>query len=146
MAPFGKVHAAMHNAGDRIKSGLAWANHRYQQGVGLAQRVNEYMHVGRKVAGLMMPVLDRMHPELAPKLNAGIGASRGWSVRPPGPILVWFAYLRATTQNHIFSARKTEASPTGPPRVWAARTLRGGPMGFSHSPHAPKNAGGVPVG
>ena len=64
----------MHNAGDRVKAGLAWVNHRYQQGVGLAQRVNEYMHVGRKVAGLMMPVLDRMHPDLAPKLNAGIGA------------------------------------------------------------------------
>ena len=74
MAPFGKVHSAVQHAGDRVKAGLAYVNHRYQQGVGLAQRVNEYMHVGRKVAGLMMPVLDRMHPELAPKLNAGIGA------------------------------------------------------------------------
>ena len=64
----------MNHAGDRVKAGLAYVNHKYQQGVGLAQRVNEYMHVGRKVAGLMMPVLDRMHPELAPKLNAGIGA------------------------------------------------------------------------
>ena len=74
MAPFGKVHSAINQAGDRVKAGLAYVNHRYQQGVGLAQRVNEYMHVGRKVAGLMMPVLDRMHPDLAPKLNASIGA------------------------------------------------------------------------
>ena len=74
MAPFGKVHSAINHAGDRVKSGLAFVNHRYQQGVGLAQRVNEYMHVGKKVAGLMMPVLDRMHPDLAPRLNAGIGA------------------------------------------------------------------------
>ena len=54
MAPFGKVHAAVHNAADRVKSGLAWANHRYQQGVGLAQRINDYYHTGKKVAGLMM--------------------------------------------------------------------------------------------
>ena len=74
MAPFGKVHAAAHNAADRVKSGLAWVNHRYQQGVGLAQRVNDYYHVGKKVAGLMMPVLDKMHPEIAPRLNAGLGA------------------------------------------------------------------------
>ena len=74
MAPFGKVHSAINQAGDRVKAGLAYVNHRYQQGVGLAQRVNEYMHVGKKVAGLMMPVLDRMHPDLAPRLNAGIGA------------------------------------------------------------------------
>ena len=74
MAPFGKVHAAVHNAADRVKSGLAWANHRYPAGVGLAQRVNDYYHTGKKVAGLMMPVLDRMHPELAPRLNAGLGA------------------------------------------------------------------------
>ena len=74
MAPFGKIHAAAHNAADRVKLGLAWVNHRYQQGVGLAQRINDYYHTGRKVAGLMMPVLDRIHPELAPRLNAGIGA------------------------------------------------------------------------
>ena len=74
MAPFGKVHAAANNAADRVKAGLAWANHKYVQGVGLAQRVNDYYHTGRKVAGLMMPVLDRMHPELAPRLNAGLGA------------------------------------------------------------------------
>ena len=64
----------MHNAGDRIKSGLDWANHRYQQGVGLAQRINDYYHTGKKGAGVMMPVLDRWHPELAPRLNAGLGA------------------------------------------------------------------------
>ena len=74
MAPFGSVHAAMNNAGDRVKAGLAWANHRYQQGVGLAQRINDYYHTGKKVAGLMMPVLDKMHPEIAPRLNAGLGA------------------------------------------------------------------------
>ena len=65
MAPFGKVHSAINHAGDRMKAGLAFVNHKYQQGAGLAQRVNEYMHVGRKVAGLMTSVLDRMHPELA---------------------------------------------------------------------------------
>ena len=74
MGAFGKVHAAVHNAGDRVKLGLAWANHRYQQGVGLAQRVNDYYHTGKKIAGLMMPVLDRIHPEIAPRLNAGLGA------------------------------------------------------------------------
>ena len=57
-----------------MKAGLAYVNHRYQQGVGLAQRVNEYMHVGRKVAGLMMPTLDKLHPALAPRINAGLGA------------------------------------------------------------------------
>ena len=74
MAPFGKVHSAVHNAADRVKSGLKWANHQYQQGVGLAGKVNDLYHVGKKVAGLMMPVLDRMHPEIAPRLNAGLGA------------------------------------------------------------------------
>ena len=74
MAPFGKIHSAVNHAGDRVKAGLAFVNHKYQQGVGLAQRVNEYMHVGRKVAGLMMPVLDKLHPEIAPQLNAGLGA------------------------------------------------------------------------
>ena len=64
----------MHNAGDRVKAGLAWVNHRYQQGVGLAQRINDYCHTRKKVAGLMMHVLDKMHPELAPRLNAGLGA------------------------------------------------------------------------
>ena len=33
-----------------------------------------YYHTGKKVAGLMMPVLDKMHPEIAPRLNAGLGA------------------------------------------------------------------------
>ena len=74
MAPFGKIHAAAHNAADRVKAGLAWANHRYQQGVGLAQRVNDYYHTGKKIAGLMMPVLDKIHPEIAPRLNTGLGA------------------------------------------------------------------------
>ena len=74
MAPFGKVHAAAHNAADRVKAGLAWLNHRYQQGVGLAHRINDYYHTGKKVAGLMMPVLDKIHPEIAPQLNAGLGA------------------------------------------------------------------------
>ena len=90
MAPFGKVHAAVHNAADRVKSGLAWANHKYVQGVGLAQRVNDYYHTGRKVAGLMMPVLDRMHPELAPRLNAGLGAMdrlRDTAVQPHDDVL-----------------------------------------------------------
>ena len=70
MAPFGKVHSAVHNAADRVKSGLKWANHQYQQGVGLAGKVNDLYHVGKKVAGLMMPTLDKMHPALAPRINA----------------------------------------------------------------------------
>ncbi len=74
MAPFGKVHGAIHGAADRVKSGLAWANHKYQQGAGLAGRINDLYHVGKKVAGLMMPVLDQMHPGLAPHINAGLGA------------------------------------------------------------------------
>ena len=74
MAPFGKVHGAIHGAADRVKSGLAWANHKYQQGVGLAGRVNDLYHVGKKVAGLMMPVLDRVHPAIAPHVMGGIGA------------------------------------------------------------------------
>ena len=64
----------MHNAADRVKSGLAWANHQYQQGVGLAGKVNDLYHVGKKVAGLMMPTLDKMHPAIAPRINAGLGA------------------------------------------------------------------------
>ena len=74
MTPFGKVHSAMHSAADRVKSGLLWANHKYSQGVGLAGKVNDLYSAGRKVAGLMMPVLDKMHPEIAPRVNAGIGA------------------------------------------------------------------------
>ena len=74
MAPFGKVHAAVSNAGDRVKAGLAWVNHRYQQGVFAASRINDYYHTGKKIAGLMMPVLDKIHPEIAPRLNAGLGA------------------------------------------------------------------------
>ena len=74
MAPFGKVHSAVHNAADRVKSGLKWANHQYQQGVGLAGKVNDLYHVGKKVAGLMMPTLDKMHPAIAPRINAGLGA------------------------------------------------------------------------
>ena len=74
MAPFGKVHAAMHNAADRVKGGILWASHKYQQGVGLAGKVNTLYDVGKKVAGLMMPTLDKMHPAIAPGVNAGIGA------------------------------------------------------------------------
>ena len=48
MAPFGKVHGAIHGAADRVKSGLAWANHKYPQGVGLAGKVNALDHVGKR--------------------------------------------------------------------------------------------------
>ena len=51
MAPFGKVHAAMHNAADRVKGGILWANHKYQQGVGLAGKVNTLYDVGKKWQG-----------------------------------------------------------------------------------------------
>ena len=37
MAPTGEVHSAMHVAADRVKSGPLWANHKVQQGVGLAR-------------------------------------------------------------------------------------------------------------
>ncbi len=47
MAPFGKVQSAMHGAADRVMAGLAWANHRYQAGVGLAGKVNEMHHTGK---------------------------------------------------------------------------------------------------
>ena len=46
MAPWGKVHASMHNAYDRVKSGLAYANHKYQQGLSLAGKVNDLYQVG----------------------------------------------------------------------------------------------------
>ena len=74
MAPFGKAHAAVHGAADRVKSGILWAHHRYQQGVGLAGKVNDMFNTGKKIAGLMMPVLDRVHPAIAPHVNAGLGA------------------------------------------------------------------------
>ena len=74
MAPFGKVHAAMNNASDRVKSGLLWANHKYRQGVGLAGKANQMLEAGHKIAGIMMPVMDRLHPAIAPQVNAGLGA------------------------------------------------------------------------
>ncbi len=74
MAPFGKAHAAVHGAADRVKSGILWAHHQYRQGVGLAGKVNDMYHTGKKIAGLMMPVLDRVHPSISPHINAGLGA------------------------------------------------------------------------
>ena len=74
MAPFGKAHAAVHGAADRVKSGLLWAHHKYVQGVGLAGKANAMLNTGHKIAGLMRPVLDRMHPGIAPHVNAGLGA------------------------------------------------------------------------
>ena len=40
MAPFGKVHAALHSGADRVKSGILWGHHKYRQGVGLAGKAN----------------------------------------------------------------------------------------------------------
>ena len=74
MAPFGKAHAAVHSAGDRIKSGLAWAHHKYQQGVGLAQKTNLLYETGKKIAGILLPHADRLHPAITPGVMGGVQA------------------------------------------------------------------------
>ena len=74
MAPWGKVHSAVHSAGDRIKGGLAWANHKYQAGMHLASKTNELLQTGKKIAGIFMPALDRIMPAATPHIVQGIGA------------------------------------------------------------------------
>ena len=74
MAPFGKAHAAVHAAGDRIKSGLLWAHHKYQQGVGLAQKTNHLYETGKKVAGLLLPHVDQFAPRITPGVMGGVQA------------------------------------------------------------------------
>ena len=60
MPAFGKVHSSVHTGVDRIKSGLKWAGHKYQQGMHLAGRVNDLYQTGKKIAGIFMPELQRM--------------------------------------------------------------------------------------
>ena len=60
MAPFGKVHGAIHGAADRVKSGLAWANHKYQQGMHMAGKVNDLYQTGKKIASIFMPELNAL--------------------------------------------------------------------------------------
>ena len=74
MAPWGKVHASMHNAYDRVKSGLAYANHKYQQGLSLAGKVNDLYQVGKRVAGVFMPAIDRLAPGMTPAITNTFGA------------------------------------------------------------------------
>ncbi len=74
MAPFGKVHAAMHTGADRVKSGLLWGAHKYRQGVGLAGKANELWDTGKKVANLFMPAMDRISPQIASGVQGAMGA------------------------------------------------------------------------
>ena len=60
MPAFGKVHSALHTGVDRVKSGLKWAGHKYQQGMHLAGRANDLYQTGKKIAGIFMPELQRM--------------------------------------------------------------------------------------
>ncbi len=59
MPAFGKVHSAASNGYDRVKSGLRWAGHKYQQGMHLAAKTNDLYQTGKKIAGMFMPALDR---------------------------------------------------------------------------------------
>ena len=60
MPACGKVHSALHTGVDRVKSGLKWAGHKYQQGMHLAGRANDLYQTGKKIAGIFMPELQRM--------------------------------------------------------------------------------------
>ena len=75
MAPFGKVHSALHHAGMRVKSGLLRANHQYRHSMHLASRANDLFETGEKVAGLFMPAMDpdRMLPGAQQAMMGGIG-------------------------------------------------------------------------
>ena len=73
MPAFGKVHSALHTGVDRVKSGLKWAGHKYQQGMHLAGRANDLYQTGKKIAGIfnskknilgMMPHPERMVDKL----------------------------------------------------------------------------------
>ena len=59
MPAFGKVHSAVHTGFDRVKSGLRWAGHKYQQGMHLAGKVNDLYQTG-KIGGIFMPELQRL--------------------------------------------------------------------------------------
>ena len=72
MPAFGKVHSAIHTGMDRVKSGLKWAGHKYQQGMHLAGRVNDLYQTGKKIAGIFMPELQRLGVDQA--MMKGFGA------------------------------------------------------------------------
>ena len=60
MPAIGKVHSALHTGVDRVKSGLKWAGHKYQQGMHLAGRANDLYQTGKKIAGIFMPELNHL--------------------------------------------------------------------------------------
>ncbi len=72
MPAFGKVHSAMHTGIDRIKSGLRWAGHKYQQGQHLAGRANDLYNTGKKISGIFMPELAHLGVDQA--VFKGFGA------------------------------------------------------------------------
>jgi len=74
MAPFGKVHAALHSGADRVKSGILWGHHKYRQGVGLAGKANELWDTGKKVANMFMPAMDRIVPQMAVGVQGAMNA------------------------------------------------------------------------
>ena len=55
MPAFGKVHSAVHNGYDRVKSGLRWAGHKYQQGMHLAAKTNDLYQTGNRSRGCSCP-------------------------------------------------------------------------------------------
>ena len=73
MAPWGKVHSAWQHVGQRVKSGLLWANHQYRHGMHLASRANDLFETGKKVAGRFMPAMDRLAPGAQQAMMGGIG-------------------------------------------------------------------------
>ena len=72
MPAFGKVHSALHTGVDRMKSGLKWAGHKYQQGMHLVGRANDLYQTGKKIAGIFMPELQRLGMDSA--MMKGFGA------------------------------------------------------------------------
>ncbi len=72
MPAFGKVHSAIHTGVDRVEPGLRWAGHKYQQGMHIAGKANDLYNVGRRVAGIFMPELNRLGLDQA--MIKGFGA------------------------------------------------------------------------
>ncbi len=72
MPAFGKVHSAIHTGVDRVKSGLRWAGHTYQQGMHLAGKANDLYQVGKRVAGIFLPEINRLGLDQA--MIKGVGA------------------------------------------------------------------------
>ena len=72
MPAFGKVHSSIHTAADRVKSGLKWGHHKYRQGLHIAGRANDMYQVGKRIAGIFMPELERLG--MGQHLRTGMGA------------------------------------------------------------------------